>query len=219
MKAILAALLLCFVLPAGAMTVSPMSQALESAVATGSIRIQNDAKGKKRYQIVVDLMSVGPTGEKVLTPSNDLTFFPSSLIELAPGKVQTLRWKRSDPGSAQEQAYQVRIAELPLDSADAVSGGLGVSVPIPLRMINTWVFASPGAKPSLKVQREDGFLVFHNAGTATAPVSKVSYGGQSIPGTHFVLPGERLSLKVEASSAGTVSFLGRGGVPQTLPVE
>ena len=68
MKAILAALLLCFVLPAGAMTVSPMSQALESTAATGSIRIQNDANSKKRYQIVVDLMSVGPTGEKVLTP-------------------------------------------------------------------------------------------------------------------------------------------------------
>jgi len=219
MKAFLAALLMCLVSPVGAMTVSPMSQALESTAATGSIRIQNDAKGNKRYQIVVDLMTVGPTGEKVLTPSYDLTFFPSSLIELEPGKVQTLRWKRSNPGNAQEHAYQIRITELPLDSADTLSGGQGVSVPIPLRMINTWVFVPPGAQPSLKVHRENGFLVFRNAGTATAPVSKISYGGQSVPGTHFVLPGERLSLKVEASSASQVNFLGRGGVPQTLPVE
>ncbi|WP_423171083.1 fimbrial biogenesis chaperone [Stenotrophomonas maltophilia group sp. CASM26] len=219
MKAIFAALLLCFILPVGAMTVSPMSQALESTATTGSIRIQNDAKGKKRYQVVVDLMTVGPTGEKVLRPSNDLMFFPSSLIELDPGKVQTLRWKRSNLEAAHEQAYQIRITELPLDNTDAVSVGQGVNVPIPLRMINTWVFVPPGAQPSLNVRRKNGYLVFHNTGNATAPVSKVSYGGQSVPGTHFVLPGERLLLKVETSSAARVSFIGRGGVAQSLPVE
>lgn len=94
MKAILAALLLCLALPASAMTASPMGQTLEASATTGALRIRNDSKGVKRYQVMVDVMSVGANGQKTFTPSTDFSFYPATVLELAPGKIQTLRWKR-----------------------------------------------------------------------------------------------------------------------------
>ena len=217
MKAILAALLLCLALPASAMTASPMGQTLDANTTTGALRIRNDSKGAKRYQVLIDVISIGADGKKVFTASPDFAIFPSSVLTLAPGKIQTLRWKRNNAQPGREVVYQVEIRETPLDDADAVSIGQGASVNIRPRMLLPWAFVPHGAKPDLRAHREDGFLVFENAGTATAGLQKIAYAGNKDPGPQLVLPGERLRIKTQAS-APSVSFVMKG-VAQTLAVE
>jgi len=218
MKLLLAALLLCLAIPAGAMNVSPMGQALEANASTGILRIHNDSKEEKRYQVMVDALTVGADGQKVQTPSSDLTFYPATVITLKAGATQTLRWKRNSPPSAQEKAYLVIIREEPVTvPADTGSETMGMKLVFTPRFLNPWVFVPHGAKPSLSVHREGSGLVFVNTGTATAPLTQVSYGGKSIPGNHLVLPGERYLLQAEGVGK-EVHFVSRG-VAQSLSVD
>lgn len=217
MKAILAALLLCLSLPVWSMSVMPMGQTLEANASVGTLRIHNNSKGAKRYQIVVDALTVDANGQRITTPSSDLTFYPASVFTLKPGATQTVRWKRNTPTSTQEKAYQVIISETPLDSADAVPSGAGMNLTVAPRMINPWVFVPLGAKPALSAHREAGNLVIHNTGSATAPLVGMSYGGKELPGVYLVLPGERLKLPTKATGS-KIQFSSRG-VAQTLAVE
>lgn len=237
MKAILAVLLLCLAMPASAITASPMGQTLDPNTTTGSLRILNNSKGAKRYQVLVDVMSVGADGQKVFTPTTEIAFYPATVIpSLGPGKIQTLRWKRpATPG--REVIYQVELREEPLDDDDAVVVTQGMSVNLRPRMLLPWAFVPPGATPVLSARHETAtelvrevvngktvevprtflYLVFENAGSATASIQKISYAGQPDPGPQLVLPGERLRLKVSAS-AREVKFTQKG-VAQTLAVE
>lgn len=217
MKRLILAIALCVSLPVWSMSVSPMGQALEANASTGTLRIRNDNKGEKRYQVVVDALTVDANGQKVHTPSSDLSFYPASVITLKPGAIQTLRWKRNTPPSAQEKAYQIIITETPLDNADAITNANGMQVSVTPRMLNPWVFVPAGAKPELSASKEPGYIVFRNTGTATAPLVNVSYAGAAAPGTFLVLPGERLKIQVNGSGK-EVNFTSRG-VAQSLAVE
>ena len=149
MKPIFLALLLCIVLPASAMTVSPLAQILDQTTTTGSVRIKNDGKGEKRYQILVDKFTVDAEGRRVMVPATELEFFKSTVITLGPGKVQTLRWKRPLSADGREVAYQVEIREEPLDKLDAVTSAQGFLVTLRPRVLLPWVFTPAGAKPAL----------------------------------------------------------------------
>ncbi|RYZ23860.1 MAG: molecular chaperone [Chitinophagaceae bacterium] len=219
MKPFFAALLLSLAIPAAAMTVSPLAQILDQTTTTGSVRIQNDGKGEKRYQILVDRYTVDAEGRRVMVPATDLVFFPSTVITLGPGKIQTLRWKRPLSSDGREVAYQVEIREEPLDKLDAVTSA-GFLVTLRPRVLLPWVFTPAGAKPALSAHHEVvgnvQYLTFVNRGTATAPLQKISYGANPI-GPQFVLPGERLRVKV-ATRAAEVKFDLRGAA-QSLAVE
>lgn len=217
MKRLILAISLCVSLPVWSMSVSPMGQALEANASTGTLRIRNDNKGEKRYQVVVDALTVDTNGQKIHTPSSDLSFYPASVITLKPGAIQTLRWKRNTPPSAQEKAYQIIITETPLDNADAVGNANGMQIVVSPRMLNPWVFVPIGAKPVLSASSETGYIVFRNTGTATAPLVNVTYAGAAVPGTFLVLPGERLKIKVDRTGK-EVTFTSRG-VAQSLAVE
>jgi P pilus assembly chaperone PapD len=194
-----------------------MGQTLEANASTGTVRIYNNNNGQKRIQIVVDALTVGADGQKIRTPSSDLSFYPASVITLKPGAVQTLRWKRNTPPSAQEKAYQIIITETPMDAEDAITDSSGMKVSLSPRILNPWVFVPAGAKPVLTASSEDGFLVFRNIGTATASLVNVIYAGSVVPGNFLVLPGERLKIKVDRTGK-EVSFTSRG-VAQSLAVE
>ena len=218
------------------MTVSPLAQILDQTTTTGSVRIKNDGKGEKRYQILVDTFTVDADGRRVMLPATDLVFFPSSVITLGPGKIQTLRWKRPPSTDGREVAYQVEIREEPLDQLDAVKSAQGFMVTLRPRMLLPWVFTPAGAMPALsahletfqervkegvkgkevEVVRNVQYLTFVNRGTATAPLQKISYGANPI-GPQFVLPGERFRVKV-TTRAGEVKFDQRG-VAHSLVVE
>jgi len=218
MKLLISLLLLCLALPAGAMNVSPMGQALEANASTGILRIHNDTKEEKRYQVVVDALTVGTDDQKVQTPSSDLAFFPATVITLKPGATQTLRWKRTTPPSSQEKAYLVIIREEPVTvPTDIESESVGMKLVFTPRFLNPWVFVPQGAKPSLSAHREGRDLVFVNTGTATAPLTQVSFGGKPISGNYLVLPGERFRLPAEGAGK-EVHFVSRG-VAQSLSVD
>ena len=236
MKPIFLVLLLCIVLPAGAMTVSPLAQILDQTTTTGSVRIKNTGTGEKRYQILVDKFTVDAEGRSVMVPATDLVFFPSTVVTLGPGKVQTLRWKRPLSADGREVAYQVDVREEPLDLLDAVTGPEGFMVTLRPRVLLTWVFTPAGSTPALSAHHETvqervkevvngkevevvrtvQYLTLVNRGTATAPLQKISYGDNPI-GPQFVLPGERLRVKV-SKQAGEMKFDIRG-VAHSLAVE
>jgi P pilus assembly chaperone PapD len=220
MKPFFAALMLSLAIPAAAMTVSPLAQSLDQNTTTGSVRIQNDGKGEKRYQILVDRYTVDAEGRRVMVPATDLVFFPSTVITLGPGKIQTLRWKRPLSADGREVAYQVEIREEPLDKLDAVTSAQGFLVTLRPRVLLPWVFTPAGAKPAISAHHEVvgnvQYLTFVNRGTATAPLQKISYGANPI-GPQFVLPGEHLRVKV-ATRAAEVKFDLRGAA-QSLAVE
>lgn len=237
MKRLILAIALCVSLPVWSMAVTPMGQTLEANASTGTMRIYNNNNGQKRIQIVVDALTVGADGQKIRTPSSDLSFYPASVITLKPGAVQTLRWKRNTPPSDKEKAYQIIITESPMDAEDAITDSSGMKVSLSPRMLNPWVFVPAGAKPALSAVHEvvqeagseviDGkkrdvlrsvnYLVFHNTGTATASLVNVSYAGAVVPGNFLVLPGERLKIKVDRTGK-EVSFTSRG-VAKSLAVE
>ncbi len=217
MKRLFLAIALCVSLPVWSMAVTPMGQTLEANASTGTVRIYNNNNGQKRIQIVVDALTVGADGQKIRTPSSDLSFYPASVITLKPGAVQTLRWKRNTTPSAQEKAYQIIITETPMDAEDAITDSSGMKVSLSPRMLNPWVFVPTGAKPILSASKDNGYLVFQNTGTATASLVNVSYAGAVVPGNFLVLPGERLKIKVDRTGK-EVSFTSRG-VAQSLAVE
>ncbi|WP_140722543.1 hypothetical protein [Pseudomonas sp. Hp2] len=192
-----------------------MGQALEATATTGTLRIHNESQAAKRYQVLVDGLSVGPAGERIQAASADLAFYPSSVVTLKPGATQTLRWKRTTTASVQEKAYLVIIREEPVSVED--TGGVGFKLHYTPRFINPWVFVPPGAKPALSVTREGSDLVFFNRGTATAPLTQMSFAGNPIPGNFLVLPGERFRLRVEGTGR-EVHYVSRG-VAQSLPVD
>jgi P pilus assembly chaperone PapD len=217
MKAFLLFLSLCVCTPAFALTVSPMGQTLDASTATGSLRIQNNSKGAKRYQILADVVTIGADGQKVRTPTTDLVFYPASVVTLETGKIRTLRWKRSAVSTSQPQTYIVTVKEMPLDQADAVSIRPGASITYAPQMTFPWVFTPPNATPLLKARHEGNALVLINTGNGVAGLQHISYGGNPNPGSQIVLPGERLRLPAKASS-NEVSFQLKG-VMTTLPVE
>ena len=217
MKAILFALLLCFSVPASAMSLTPLGQTLDSSTSTGTLRIRNDNKGEKRYQIVVDAWTVGANGEKIQTPTSNLTFYPSSVITLGPGKIQTLRWKRTGANASREQVYLIQVREIPLDDADSIVSSQGVQLKISPTMKFPWLFAPKGATAQLSAHQDSQSLVLENRGSSSARISKISYAGIPDPGPQLVLPGERLHVKA-STSASQVTF-DLLGVALTLPVE
>lgn len=217
MKAFLLFLSLCVCAPTFAMTITPLGQTLDQSTTTGSLRIQNNSKGTKRYQIVADVLSIGANGEKVQAPTSDLAFYPASIVVLEPGKIRTLRWKRSAVPSTQAQTYMITVQEMPMDQSDAVEIRTGMSVSLAPRMKFPWVFTPPSAAPVLSARHEGNALVLSNTGKGVAGLAHISYAGNPDPGAQVVLPGERLRLPAKASS-NEVTFQLKG-VLQTLSVE
>lgn len=237
MKSILLALLLCVSLPASAMSLTPLAQTLDQSTTTGTLRIYNDNQGEKRYQVVVDAWTAGPNGEKVQTATSDLTFYPSSVITLGPGKTQTLRWKRTGATPGKQQVYLVQVREVPLDRTDTLPGPNGFHVAISPSFVFPWIYTAPGLSPSLSARHEavqetvkkvvNGkeiaavrtvqYLTLINTGNAAARVSSIRYGNLPDPGAQMVLPGERLRLKAD-KAAPRVDFE-LGDAPKSLLVE
>lgn len=215
MKSLYASLLLLLSLPASALTVSPMAQTLDQSASTGTLRIKSDEATTLRYQVMVDAWTVGPNGEKVMTPSTNLAFYPATVITLGPGKIQTLRWKRTGSMPGKQQVYFITVKPLDPPTTKAVING--ASVLIGKQMGMAWTFTSPGLAPVLSAKREGANLVFHNAGNASARLSDIRYGGSVVSNLQLVLPGETLKLPVKAS-ASTVDFVMKDA-PHSLPVE
>lgn len=197
MKAILVALLLCICVPASAASLSPMAQALPASTSTGAVQVINDSKIERRYQIVVDVMSVGVNGEKVKTPATDLRFYPTPIMTLGPGKTQTLRWKRTAPDTSREQLYWIQL--VPLDDGEVIQFSNGTSLKVKLGIQVPWAFTPKGMTSQLAARHEGDFLVFTNTGNAAASLSQVRYGTNPDLGVQLVLPGERLRLSTRAS--------------------
>lgn len=215
MKAFLIALLFCVCLPVSAASLSPMAQGLSATTKTGAVQVKNDSKVERRYQIIADAMSVGPHGEKVLTPATDLTFYPSPIMTLGPGKTQTLRWKRTATDTNREQVYWIQV--VPLDDGEVVEFAGGVQLKVKLGINVPWAFTPKGMTSNLSAFHEGDFLVLTNTGNAAASLSEVRYGTNGNLGVQLVLPGERLRLKVKARAAQVQVI--QGGALHTLSVE
>lgn len=207
MKSLVLALSLLFASPAVmALGISPMDQHLSQSNKTGALMVVNTNAVSARYQVKVDRLTIDAQGNRVLTPTRDLVFYPASVFTLEAGRTQTLRWKRDQPGT-EEHIYVVDVVEDPQHESNAAL------ITVKPRALLTWNFTTLDAAPSLKAISGGG-TTLTNTGTALARLRNVAIDGKPLASSLRLAPGERFAMP----AGRTVSYELQG-VAYTLAVE
>lgn len=121
--AIVHALLICVIAQAGVafcgtFHVNPIRISLSRQTSSTLLSVRNQSGEKARFQIAVFTWEQDPRGEMVLSPTNDIIFYPT-LLALEPGDQRNIRIGTNNPVAATEKAYRIFVEELPsLDKAE-----------------------------------------------------------------------------------------------------
>ena len=97
---------------AATFNVSPTQVFLSGNETSTLLTIRNESAEPLRFQLSVFAWSQNPAGEMVLTPTNDVVFFPA-LLSLEPNEERKVRVGRVVAAGAVEQTYRIFVEELP----------------------------------------------------------------------------------------------------------
>lgn len=194
---------------AASLQVSPVRFELPSTEASKPMWVSNSGTAPIQVQVRVYKWDQA-NGEETLVPTTEVVATPA-MAELAPGARQLVRIVRRGPAPAQEQAYRLRVEELPSATPAAVDPGkpalnllLAYSLP---------VFLSPQSEqtaPSLTAQVRGNTLLLTNPGTRRAMISDLK--AKTTDGkTHvvrgglvgYVLAGQTMAFPFEAPAGTT----------------
>ncbi len=112
--AFLGAVVFSYPPPAGAniFSVNPIRIYLSSKSTSALLTVHNDSSEQLRFQVAVFAWDESPKAETLLTPTEDIIFFPA-LMTIAPGKERKIRIGTTIPFPAQEKSYRIFVQELP----------------------------------------------------------------------------------------------------------
>ena len=128
-----------------------------------------------------------------------------SIVTLAPGASQTVRYVHTAPVAGGEKAYRLRVEEIPAEVEPTESGVIYAIV-----MDFPWIWRAAGATPELSARWDGTDLLVKNSGNATAQLVGLTAGSTIKKGLlGYVLPGEEGRFKVGAKAA-TVSLVVNG---------
>ena len=133
---------------AATFTVSPTQVYLSAAVPSALVSLRNDSQETLRFELTMHAWDQKPNGEMVLTPTQDVVFFPR-LLTLEAGEERKIRVGLAPGVSAgpTERAYRIFVQELPPPRTDAQPPGVRMltrmGIPIFLQPV------APAPKPAL----------------------------------------------------------------------
>lgn len=217
---VLAAMLVALGSSASAATfnVSPTQLFLSGRDSSTLLTLRNETDQPLRFQLSVFAWEQSPSGEMVLTPTQDVVFFPA-LVTLNGHEERKVRVGRVTPPAAVEKTYRIFVEELPsLEAASSAGSEVKVltkmGVPIFVRPAKDVTGAAFG-----QVAAADGMLRFDvaNVGTVHFVPDRVTVrglkGGEPVVEKSmtawYVLPGGRREFELalgEFACAGATSL-------------
>jgi fimbrial chaperone protein len=188
---------------AATFTVSPTQVYLSSKVTSALITLRNESQEPLRFQLTMRAWAQQANGEMLLTPTQDVLFFPQ-LLTLAPAEERKVRVGLA-PGlkaGPVERTYRVFVEELPPSEAQQPTQGVRVltkmGIPVFLQP------AAPAARPALaelEVAAGRASFVVSNQGNAhyvpdSINVEGITVGGgaafaQEVKGWYILAGGSR----------------------------
>jgi fimbrial chaperone protein len=105
----------------GTFNVSPLQIVLSGKTSSALLDIKNQSTESLRLQLSVSAWDQSPSGEIVLTATEDIILFPS-LLTLEAGETRKVRLGTGVPRSGTEKSYRVFVEELP-QQTESVPGG------------------------------------------------------------------------------------------------
>ena len=189
---------------AQALEVRPLVATFDPSQKAGTMTITNTDDTEKTYQVMVDAWTV-VGGKQVRTRTKTDIRFAPSIVTLAPGASQTVRYVHTAPVAGGEKAYRLRVEEIPAEVEPTESGVIYAIV-----MDFPWIWRAAGATPELSARWDGTDLLVKNSGNATAQLVGLTAGATIKKGLlGYVLPGEEGRFKVGAKAA-TVSLVVNG---------
>lgn len=93
-------------------TVTPIQVFLSAKNPSALLTLRNESKEALRFQFSLFAWDQSPKGEILLTPTDDIVFFPT-LVTLAPGEERRVRVGATVPVASSEKSYRIFVEELP----------------------------------------------------------------------------------------------------------
>src|SRR5262245_37517848 len=108
------------VVSASTFRVTPVQVALSSSSPTVLLSLGNESDQELRFQVSAFAWGMDVQGQMVLTPTQDIVFFPM-LLTLAPGAERKIRVGSATAAGATEKTYRIFVEELPPTAPSKVS--------------------------------------------------------------------------------------------------
>ncbi len=107
---------------AASFSVNPIQINLSASVKTSMLAVKNETDQPVRFQVTATAWTQDPSGQMVLTPTQDVIFFPA-LLTLQAHEERKVRVGVTVPPGATERTYRIFIEELPpLEKPEQPSG-------------------------------------------------------------------------------------------------
>jgi fimbrial chaperone protein len=139
--------------------VNPTQIFLSAKTTSAMVTVRNDSDAPLRFQLTVSAWQQSPTGELVLTPTEDIVFFPA-LLTLGPKEERRVRVGRVTMPTEKEQTYRIFIEEMP--PVEAVGAG-GAAVQV-LTKMGIPIFVRPAKETATasvsNIEQHDGAVHF-----------------------------------------------------------
>jgi len=97
---------------ASSFEVSPIRVTFQANESTTLMTVRNDGQERLRLQVSVMAWDQSKRGEMVLTPTEDIIFYPN-LLTIEPGAQRNLRLGTNNVTVTKEQTYRIFVEELP----------------------------------------------------------------------------------------------------------
>jgi fimbrial chaperone protein len=150
---------------AASFSVNPTQLLLSGDTKSALVSLRNETDQPVRFQLSVSAWAQAPDGQMILTPTEDVVFFPA-LLTLKPREERKVRVGANVAPGTVEKTYRLFVEELPpLEKAEGVNGvamltKMGIPIFIrPIKMTAAASIAGLGLK--------SGRLVFRLQNTGT----------------------------------------------------
>ena len=97
---------------ASSLEVIPTTITMASGSATALLTVKNQGQEEVRMEVSVSAWNQKPNGEMVLTPTNDIVFFPE-LLSIPAGGSRNIRIGTSMQTGTIEKTYRLKLIEMP----------------------------------------------------------------------------------------------------------
>ncbi|HLI12671.1 MAG TPA: fimbria/pilus periplasmic chaperone [Alphaproteobacteria bacterium] len=180
--ALVAAALLAATAQAAPVSITPTTIVITPQRTTELLSLANDSDEPLRFELSVFAWTQSPAGETVLSPTQDIIFFPP-LLAVAPGRIAKVRVGTATPFAGGEKSYRVIIQQLPNEANPANAGQIQI-----LTKFSLPLFLEPaGAHPAAVIDSAAfaaGMLDFavRDAGTAHFVLQRVHAVGSDASG-------------------------------------
>jgi fimbrial chaperone protein len=199
------AVTLCARVAAAQVSVNPVAVTLTPETRSALIALTNTGNERLRFQVSLSAWGQSPSGEMELTPTKDVTFYPS-IFEVSPGETKRVRVGSVTTIARGERTYRVFLDQLPRLEGQRL--GVQVLTRLSIPIFATMQPTPPAPAIAMQSATKDGIAFsVSNEGDAHFRIKKVEVTTLDASG----------AVMAEASESGWY-VLGHGSRNYTLPI-